>query len=273
MSTHQYKSLKVADHQLIAKMQQIATIAGLQGPHLRAEWGGGGPAGILDSIPINQISENQAFKVIIEPSNQLSILRDVRLNFANGETVRLNRSEFVDSITIDYPDQSDAVGFVKLIRAVQTAFPEFAQPATVASLGPEFANFYAHREQALARLEDLSHKLIEQNEQYRRNVDLELSRTKSALQQSHEQRETELHTEYESKSRLLEEKAAALEARTKELDDRSSKHARRQTRMDLKRIIATRAEKFALTPDTRQKRYPIHAIFIALLAVSAFVLG
>jgi len=52
-----------------------------------------------------------------------------------------------------------------------------------------------------------------------------------------------------------------LKARLQDLDDRSSRHARRQLRQDLKAALAQRTSSFTLSRDTSRKRLPIHTLF------------
>lgn len=64
----------------------------------------------------------------------------------------------------------------------------------------------------------------------------------------------------------------ALELRAKDLDDRDSRHVRREIRKDLKKALADRSQKFELSNSTVGKRRVIHGLFAILLAVSLAML-
>jgi hypothetical protein len=161
-----------------------------------------------------------------------------------------------------------------IVVAVRTAFRQFDFPAEVdKTLGPALSQFYARREEGLTRLEELSHRLIEQNEGYRRSLDLETAKARARMEESFAQRESALRTEYTELKAELANREAALAAEKKDLDDRSSRHARRQLAEDLKEILRNRAASFALSKATNDKRLPIHVLFGVLIVVTGGVAG
>ena len=65
----------------------------------------------------------------------------------------------------------------------------------------------------------------------------------------------------------LREKRDALEQRSKEIDDREARHARRAIRGDLKEILRGRAKEFVLSKGTQEKRRPIRLTLWALMGI------
>jgi hypothetical protein len=92
-------------------------------------------------------------------------------------------------------------------------------------------------------------------------------------QQEAEAERNQLRIDREARVAELEAKAKALGDREKQLDDGSSRHARRQHHKDLKKILEDRSQNFSLTRTTEHKRYLIHALFVVLMVVPAAVLA
>ena len=127
------------------------------------------------------------------------------------------------------------------------------------------AEFYQRREEGLSRLENLTNKLITETHDYRIRLDAETAEHKRILSDSFDERNQALKLQYEKRSAELDASEQELDKRRRELDDRTARHARREQSRALQQKIADRSKKFTLTPDTRRKRLPIHAIFVVLL--------
>jgi hypothetical protein len=123
----------------------------------------------------------------------------------------------------------------------------------------------AAQQEGLHRLEQLTGKIIEQNEDYRRKLDLQYEDRNNKLETQFDERRSLLESELNKKNEEIAAKEAELLKKTQELDDRSSRHARRQLRQDLKKGIESRTTEFQLTKYTRRKRLPIHFLFLGLL--------
>jgi hypothetical protein len=182
-------------------------------------------------------------------------------------SLNFKREETFDQVTVNFPDETPEK-HISFISAVAKTFPTIDSAERVQEiLGKEVAEFYQRREEALVRLENLSLKLVEQNEEYRRNLDKESDqlRTKNLTELDEERKKVEA-----SKSEMeaaLKERELQLDERTKQLDDRSSRHARRQLRQDLKKSLEERGHAFKLSPTTNLKRIPLHLLFILLILI------
>ena len=205
--------------------------------------------------------------------NPSATWHDVRVHFDPLHLrVRLerNREAGFDVIQVRYDDDpTDPADIRRSLAAVQSQFiPLNHSEAIERALGPELAEFYRLREAGLSRLETLNRKLVEETHDYRLRLDAENAEQKKALDATFDERRRELDASYGERATELEARAKELDQQRQELDDRSARHARREQSRALQKKISDRSEKFTLTPETQQKRKPIHRIFQALLLTS-----
>ena len=174
-----------------------------------------------------------------------------------------DREKGDDIIQISYrEDPSDPVDVRRALIAIQRQFvPLNRTEAIERALGPEMYEFYRLREENLSRLEKLTRKLVQETRDYRMQLDTEMAERKRELTAS-------LEKEYKERMAALELREQELDKRRQELDDRSARHARREQSKALQQKISDRSKKFTLTPETRRKRQPVHAIFALLLSLS-----
>ncbi len=210
----------------------------------------------------NKLLDNPFFSETISVANY-------SVSFKKGGTafsLHIKRDAGADEVTISFnsTNPSDCVAFTHL---VQSHFPTFDQHEAIDKiLGTELSEFYRQREQSLMRLEELSQKVIEQNEEYRRRTDAELNENRKKLQEDFDARRDELQKDTEAKIEAVRKREDTLEERIKDLDDRSNKHARRQIQKDIKKLTGQRSNEFKLTKGTVSKRNIIHATFILVMS-------
>ncbi len=188
---------------------------------------------------------------------------ELRLNV----NVQREREQGYDVISFTYTqDPEDPVEVVRSFAAVQKQFVPFNRAAAIErALGPEMAEFYRLREEGLCRLESLAEKIVKETHEYHMRLDTESDEHKKSLTASFEDKEKAVEEKFQKRTADLEAREKDLDKLRQELDDRSARHARREQSRDLQSKIASRSEKFTLTPDTQRKRWPIHAIFVVLL--------
>ena len=103
-------------------------------------------------------------------------------------------------------------------------------------------------------------------------------------EQEYEARERALEEQFQKKATELEERAktrqeehdqqlADLNARSKELDDRAAKHARRQHYKDIKEKFDTWSEEFHLTKGTSGLRWHVYVPTLVLMVLFAGLAG
>uniref|UniRef100_UPI0023AFFFAD hypothetical protein n=1 Tax=Sedimenticola hydrogenitrophicus TaxID=2967975 RepID=UPI0023AFFFAD len=212
-------------------------------------------------------------KELVGAESALSWQIQVQFPSFQNASIVVVREVGSDSVKININNDADQLLSIKLIAAAHKYLRAYERTeSTDKLLGDELAEFYRKREQGLLRLEELTQTLIDQNERYRQQLDQEKSEYNSQLAKEYEVREAERIAELEKRLEEVKSQEDALEALKSEIDDRQSRHARRQIRTDLKDALAKRGEQFSLTKSTIRKRIPIHVLFIVLIVVSgAFV--
>lgn len=229
----------------------------------------------VDTASYSDFVQNDVAKVLLESGNGRA-MRRIALTIPGKRpiTVTYARQQSEEKVLIEYQDNTPAATVALAIRECHDRFLEFTQPnAALKVLGPELAQFYRSREEGLLKLESLTQRLIEQNESYRRELDDQIATKRNVLEHETLAKQTQLEAEFEQKHSVLAEKLAQIAEREKQLDDRHARHARRESVQRIKQVISSRAKSFSLTEDTRRKRLPIHGIFVALLVLSAVVVG
>lgn len=223
-------------------------------------------------LPISDLETREEIQEILKID--LCLIGTITLSVnTQGSSVTLQRAETVDNVTITPRKDLPFPEAVKLISAVQKQLRPFVRDESFDKLlGDELAEFYRKREQALLRLENVLQANIERNEEYRHKLDNEAHAVRQVLEAKCETRLKELQSVYEKKEHDLGHREAQLNQRLEQIDDRDTRHARRQIRNDLKDAIAKRSQEFTLTLKTRQKRIPVHVVFIALVALLAQML-
>ena len=162
----------------------------------------------------------------------------------------------------------------RALLAIQEQFTPLNRSAAIErALGPELAEFYRLREVGLSRLEALTQRLTEETHSYRMKLDAELVEHKRALTESFEAKEQTLDSQHQERDARLDSREQELEKLRLDLDDRNARHARREQSRALQEKISHRSEDFSLTRATRNKRIPVHLIFIVLLSLSASLIA
>ena len=158
----------------------------------------------------------------------------------------------------------------RALLVIQEQFIPLNRSAAIErALGPELAEFYRLREVGLSRLEALTQKLTEETHSYRMKLDAELIEHKRELTESLEAKERTIDAHYQERNAGLDSREQELERLRLDLDDRTARHARREQSRALQEKISRRSEDFSLTRATRNKRIPVHLIFIVLLSLSS----
>jgi len=268
-----YNTFKLPDKQLLEALTAVATTANIKTPKLsfRLDEQHGQPI----SCALGQWPQHPEIRQILEAKGSLLgiITMDITEPPYNACSIRIVRSTVSDSVAINLRNDLPMTSAITLVAATQECLKPYERDESFDKLlGDELAEFYRKREQSLVRLEALQQGIIEQNEEYRKKLDQEAQATQDRLKVEYENLSKELQTGYERKDKTIHDREQRLEVRLKEIDDRSSRHARRQIRMDLKDAIAKRNVEFTLTQKTTRKRIIIHAVFLVLVGTLLSIL-
>jgi len=199
--------------------------------------------------------------------------------------------------------QEELIGFVSILKEDLNALD--LKRSLVSTLSAEAQKQYELREVELVRMENLVAKITkdlskhhseldkrhhertvgldetytnkrktldDDEKQLRNDLREELSNQREFLEDEFINKKSILDKTHRERLDNIDEKQRVLEEREKLLDDRDSKHARRQIRKEIKKIIEDRNKEFSLTKGTNKKRLPIHIITISILVLIGFAL-
>ena len=272
MATSNFKAFKQSDEELLKSLAEIAKELDDPQAHIKIKLIQHRHKGIIP-VAIVDIATNEIVQQLIKSNSALANQMELHFPSFDHASIIIAREQASDNVNVNINDQTDDHTTIRLISAAHRRFRAYERTeSTDKILGDELAEFYRKREEALLRLEHLTQSLIDQNEQYRIKLDQEKYDFEKNLTEKYQGIERELTTAHQKRMEDLRNKEAELEAIKSEIDDRQSRHARRQIRKDLKDALAKRGEQFSLTRTTVKKRIPIHALFAILIIISgAFV--
>lgn len=219
---------------------------------------------------VSDIATKDAVKTAL--AADASILHSVQLILQHNITVSIQRQpqQAFDQCKVSYQDQVDGVALARVLAATRRHFPTLDRAELIQRvLGEELTEYYRQREQRLMKLEDLNEQLIVQGTKFREELERQAAERQRQREEEAEAARARMQAEHDGRMADLEVKAKALTDREKQLDDSSSKHARRQHHKDLKKMLESRGQNFSLTRATAQKRYLPHALFVLLMLVPA----
>ena len=256
-----YQTVRRTDSQLVREVARVAKEIGAQKititPLLGSKSRGVSVEAIDDEGWLQEIFKTKScvlYQIATEPRTP-------------GILVTREEKEPTDRVNVNFGNDDNDQQALNLVISAHQRLPGFGSEDVREFLGDNIESFYRAREEKLLRLEDLSQRLIEENSSYRKQLDDEARVRQEQLEGRLLSREKELGDEFERKDEELEKRRLALEQREKDLDDSSSRDARRKDRQILKRELASRSESFSLTRETVKKRLLIHGVFIGLLSL------
>ncbi|MGJ5153031.1 hypothetical protein [Bradyrhizobium sp. HKCCYLR1023] len=183
-----------------------------------------------------------------------------------------NRSPFNDELRIDYHNNQpglDASQRLALMSVINSRFPLGSQSPN-GPAGRTFDDLHAIYQSTVLSLQTSFGQQIEKITNWTVEQTAALEQHKLRLAEETAAERDRLSKEYESRVEQLRTSAEELEGKRRELDDRAYMHARRGIRADLQKTIKERQQKFALTPETRRLRTPVHvALTLLLIALAA----
>ena len=266
MPNTDFQILKVPDRELIESLLKIHTELDISPSGRLVIYLASGRA--RNDISIDEI-DNDPFIEQLRDWNRSLIWR-ISLDIGQflSASVSVERSNGFDQASVSFDDHSDQVQVVRLLGVTQKHLRPFVRtPELDDLLGPELAEFYTKREEALLRLEGVSQKLIEQNEEYRRGLDAKADSSQQQLEEKIKEKEQDLEAEYKKKEELLDRRAQEIIKKEELFDEKDNQQARRTLRAEFKQLIADRTTDYSLSDSTVRKRLPINLVFLGILSV------
>jgi Skp family chaperone for outer membrane proteins len=166
----------------------------------------------------------------------------------------------------------DGVQFAKLLARVQQIIKPVSASNLGPLLGPGVDKHFAAREEALNRLEQFVDKVFREMESTRKSREAEFLKREHELESKYSKKQADLESEFQAKTALLEDERASLAKLKSEIDDRSSTHARRDIRKELKQILS-KTDRLKHSPETGRRRLIIGAVYVVFLSLFGTVAG
>jgi len=213
-----------------------------------------------------------ALQALIDANGALASHITANFPGMHGLSISLTRnlSENFDAVSAQVPENQAAPLITSLMKCLASGFPSYVSGDAIEKiLGKDLADFYRARDESVTRIENTLAKLIEDTHGYRRGLDERFDEKRSQLVSEVAQTRAQLQQQADARTETLNEKAAALQAKEKDLDDRSARHARRALHQSLQTQLKAHTTNFALTHGTAEKRRLIHGLFTAALAFDA----
>lgn len=206
----------------------------------------------LDTIATKRVEFqlNTGTKIVLQRA-----VKDQRGSVELHDTLRIAPSE----------GGIEALAYATLIKACRDHFPVIDNRALLDYMRDEDKHHYVEREKAITRLEQMQETFFSKFQ------DFALAQATANQQRQDEQeakyakRLDELNTQHQATLDDLVKREGELEARKKQIDDRDSRHARRQLQTDIQRKLMERSTSFELTEGAQRRRWPVIAGYIALM--------
>ena len=190
---------------------------------------------------------------------------------------RIPESDHLDSCTIDnFQSETPEIEVLvlKVFSAIRRELSGFdANRGLMHVLGDEVKQFAESREEALSRLEATNLRITEDMHAFQQKLQADFDARREKLDEENAARRKQLDEEHAARLQALADKEAALEKLRKEVDDRQSRHARRELRKELKGQLDSYSKNFAVTEGTKELGKGVRwtcIILMALFGVSAF---
>lgn len=206
-------------------------------------------------------------------SQNAELIETFRFQFTSNIEIYVRRTlqdleQTLNRITINISplDESLRNNLYSLTSLIKKSFKAVNSSTFAASiLNKDIKRQYETRENELVRLEQLSETIIDKQLEYQNKIDDEFKKKKLSLEKDYEDKGKKLEEKYEKDRAGLEKEKIEVDKRFKEIDNRQSKHVRRELRNELKKEFKARSEEFELTEGTKNRRKPIQRFTLILL--------
>lgn len=231
--------------------------------------------GEFSDLPAAEFHKHKGLQEVL--AEGMRVFPNFTFHFPSQFSVKITRSvkaeTLFDEVNINRPDRADQVAFAKLVASVQKHLGHSSLLNIGNLLGPAATQHFEAREIALARLEHMSSKLLDEMESARKRRDQEYEAKDKALEARIEQKQRELEEAAKTRQQEQDRRGADLETLQKELDDRAAKHARRQHYKDIKEKFKSWSETFQVTAGTTRLRSSIFWCAILMMLLSGGLAG
>lgn len=258
------------DRDLVKAIVKIAQDCGRNPGSLGISFLGGLPQ---HNVPFSDIETDTLLSTLL--AEESYVIQSLRVEFPSNVQLSVSRSNQVfDQVSIYPGGENNRDAFLIFIAKVRKHLTAFESGATMSALlGEQGKTFQAAREASLVKLESIATSLFDDTRKYRQTLDGEFSAKVRTKEEEVQAKIQELELEHKNRFEKLQTQEKELLERAKSLDDRESRHVRRELYKSQKKKFEEISTKFALTKGTGLLRLPVHIFAILLLITLATIEG
>lgn len=248
----EFKAVKVSDRELLRNVIDATASSLYELRSVTIAFGLNTPQHVVE---VDKYEKDVQLQELLRHDSLLA--ETIKFTFADGATASVRRSELAfDDVTVQPAVGTDTFRYLNFIAFLRKTLHEFNPRHAIRDyLGEETKQYYLAREASLQRLEQIATSVIQNAEQYRQESDRRLIAKEQEFKDKLESEVIALQETFSRKEAALVEREKALEERLKEVDDRASKHARRDALQRIKKRLEERNNEFKLTKGTRTLRW------------------
>lgn len=222
--------------------------------------------------PLHDINQHEQLSEIL--SKQSVLTQEIRFNFdTNHIVIRRGESSSPDTVEVYFgePNKADMLRIWALVDGLKVHLREIRPHDALSILGPQLQQHYQVREAEVARLElavsRLATSMAEEIGRTRRQLEEEFATRRDQIEKVGAAAREKFESDMAKGHRELQAREEELKKHIASIDDRDSRHVRRQIRSDIKAALAQRSERFELTRGTRRLRLPVQTFCMLLLTM------
>jgi hypothetical protein len=223
---------------------------------------------------IDQPETNKSWQELLNLNTIACRRLDFTLN--NGVRIGVHRpandqftKEFADKVNITPPDPFTVDGFAKTIRFTRQHLGSIDDKSMLDFMREEDKQHYQQREDAIRRLEEMQAGFFTKFQEFAVAQAAANQKRQDDQEEKYTARLDDLNKQHQERMDFVAAREAELEQRKKEIDDRDSRHARRQLQLEIQKKLAERSTQLELTKGTKKRRGWVAVAFVVFLTLLA----
>ena len=214
----------------------------------------------------NQFESDPLFKIV--RSRNVELVERCKMCVDDIELIYQRKSDSpYDQLSVNPAQHStDVLRFINVAAAVQKEIQAAGPSRNLAEfMGSEGMRLQQAREETVGKLELLVSSSVEKITDKATLLEDRVADRREALEKEFKNKEAELEINVSAQQEQLAKERTEFESEKAELDDRESKHVRRELREQFKKAIGNLEETMTMTEMTRQLHSRVNRISGALL--------
>ena len=265
----EFSTPKENDRKVLDSLVSISEECGYTPQGIVVEFDGGGSG---HNISPEKFFDLSAIEYVLQADSY--ILRQFKLQFSSNQAVTIVRQpdQAFDKVTVHPASENERQKFLALVASAKKRLRALnPKIAVTKQLGEAVDQFLQAREANIEKLENISESIVRNAEDYRKKTEIWALEKEKEFSERYNQDKISLEESFSVKESNLRQRELTLENRLKEIDDRNSKHARREIHRKIKEKLEQRNAEFTLTKGTRRLRLWTGSIALVLLGAFGWV--